>query len=53
MKEVSPKRISYNIMQISPLLPSFIMRSRVSESFVRDSSGICSSLVCSPSLISS
>ena len=40
-------------MQINPLLPSLIMRSSVSESLVRDSSGICSSLVCNPSLTSS
>ena len=38
-------KITYNMIQISPPLPSLIMRSRVSESFVRDSSGICSSLV--------
>ena len=37
--------LSYNKIQINPPLPSLMILSRVSDSFIRDASGICSSLV--------
>ena len=50
---ISPLRVhavrlllfSHSKIQINPPLPSLMIRSRVSESLVRDASGICSSLV--------
>ena len=44
---ISPKNcnLSYNKIQINPPLPSLMILSRVSDSFIRDASGICSSLV--------
>ena len=46
------RSLFYSIIQISPPLPSLIMRPSVSDSFVRASSGMCSSLVWSPSFMS-
>ena len=43
----------YRIMQISPPLPSLMMRVRVSWSFFRASSGMRFSFVCRSSLTSS
>ena len=43
----------YNIIQISPPEPSFMIFERVSCSFCLASSGILSSLVCNPSFTSS
>ena len=43
----------YRMMQISPELPSLMMRSKVSRSFPRAASGIWLSLLDSPSLTSS
>ena len=45
-------RNSYNIMQISPPLPSFIILSNVSCNFSCASSGIFISFVCKPSFTS-
>ncbi len=39
----------YSRIQISPPLPSLMIRSRVSDSFCREASGICSSLAWMPS----
>ena len=41
------------IMQIRPPLPSLMIRLSVSESLTRASSGMCASLLWSPSLMSS
>jgi len=43
----------YSKMQMSPFEPSLMMRSSVSASFARDSSGICASFALTPSPISS
>lgn len=44
---------SQSKMQIKPPAPSLMMRSKVSDSLVRDSSGMCASLACKPSPTSS